>query len=138
MNLLQRTRNLFSRQKLKRIYFSAYVKRKQFDQKWVNEFKQKFGTNAVAFIGNWSLPTNWRGQPPTKGKGYRKIFRLLGGIPTYLVNEKYTSKRCSNCRTQANTRVHFLKRQNPRPHKNNIIDVWGLLRCNSCGATHNR
>ena len=75
---------------------------------------------------------------PYKGKSYRKIFRLLGGIPTYLVQERNTSKQCSNCRSQENTCVHFLKRQNPRPYKGNVIDVWGLLRCNSCGATHDR
>ena len=69
---------------------------------------------------------------PTLGKGMRTLFRR-NKYQVYLVDEHKTSCRCSMC--EGGTCEKFMVRENPRPNKNELRLVHGLLRCKSgCGA----
>lgn len=80
------------------------------------------------FIGDWdSHNFTPHGQVTTKGKGFRDMFRRAGH-KVYLIDEYKTSKTCPLCHGNVET---FKHRINPKPWKNNIITVHGLLRCQS-------
>ena len=52
-----------------------------------------------------------------------------------IYDEFRTSCRCAKC---GNETKKFMKRENPRPNKNNIKLVHGLLKCQICKSVWNR
>ena len=72
---------------------------------------------------------------PTKGKGFRTLLRK-NGYKVYLVNEFRTSCKCSGC--NGGDCKKFMKMKNPKPYKDNLILVHGLLKCQSCNTMWNR
>ncbi len=75
------------------------------------------------------------GKEPTKGKGFRNLFRQ-NGYKVYLVDEFRTSCKCSKC--EGGECENFIKRENPKPYKSGEILVHGLLRCKNCKTMWNR
>ena len=75
------------------------------------------------------------GKEPTKGKGFRNLFRQ-NGYKVYLVDEFRTSCKCSKC--EGGECENFMKRENPKPYKSREILVHGLLRCKNCKTMWNR
>jgi len=66
------------------------------------------------------------------GKGMRTLFRR-NKYQVYLVDEHKTSCKCSKC--EGGVCEKFMVRENPRPKKDELRLVHGLLRCKSgCGA----
>ena len=118
----------------------AFINTQRSEAKMVNRFKAKFGPpeSTIICIGDWSSsPHQMRFHEPTKGKGWRKVFRRRG-YQVYLVREFYTSKRCYHCKDPEAECSTFRKVVNPRPWKNNIITRNGLIRCNTCHRLWNR
>jgi hypothetical protein len=60
-----------------------------------NVDKKKY-SHVVMFYGNWGKNPNLKNNPPTPGIGLRRIIHKH--IPTYTVNEAYTSKTCPCCK----------------------------------------
>ena len=105
----------------------------------VNRFREKFGdpSNVVIVLGDWGqhCKTQLKNMAPTKGKGFRKLFRRAG-YQVFLVDEHYTSKRCFNCKSVHGECKTFHTKKNP--NKNNDKVVHGLLRCSNCQMLWNR
>ena len=122
----------------RKLRLSAFVRTKQSESKMIKNFKNKFGSpeNAFIAIGDWSQKSQMKFHEPTKGKGFRSIFRKAG-YSVYLVNEKYTSKRCSKCHNGAECEK-FKKIENPRPNRENSVICNGLVRCKICKTLFNR
>jgi len=70
-----------------------------------------------------------------KGKGMRTLFRK-NGYKTYLVDEFRTSCKCSKC--NGGSCEKFMVRENPKPFRNNLRLVHGLISCKSCSNVWNR
>ncbi|KAJ2130770.1 hypothetical protein IW136_005472, partial [Coemansia sp. RSA 678] len=113
----------------RKLRLSAYVNRKQADQRLINKLRKEFGPNAVIIIGDWSAPMN-RFHEPIRGKGWRELLKR-GGFEVYLIKEYLTSKTCPNCNGElSNTRYV----PNPRPFqytKRPMVKCHGLLSCQS-------
>ena len=102
----------------------------------INAFKNKFGiedpSDVIVCIGDWEQKKQMKFKEPTIGKGVRNIFRR-NGMDVFLVDEHRTSKKCSICEGVGDC-VKFKVRPNPRPYKDGLRKVHGLLRCkNGCG-----
>ena len=67
----------------------------------------------------------------------RKLFRQ-NGYKVYLVDEFKTSCMCSKCENNNGRCETFKTRPNPKPYKDNIIPVHGLLKCKTCKTMWNR
>jgi hypothetical protein len=118
----------------------AFINTQRSEAKMVNRFRAKFGPpeTTIICIGDWSSsPHQMRFHEPTKGKGWRKVFRKAG-YQVYLVRESYTSKRCFNCKDPDAECKKFRNVVNPRPWKKNIVLRNGLIRCNKCNTLWNR
>ena len=103
----------------------------------INNFKEKFGNGdrTIICFGDWSQKRQMKYKEPTKGVGFRKLFKEAG-YETYLVDEYNTSKKCSICHEDC---VKCIKRENPRPwRKNEMRTVHGLLKCKNCKTLWNR
>ncbi|KAJ3216404.1 hypothetical protein HK099_005892 [Clydaea vesicula] len=84
------------------------------------------GVNTTVLIGDWSR-TAMKYQVPTKGKGFREMFKK-SGYQVCLVNEYLTSSICPGCKTRSLEK--FKEPPNPNPSKNGkVIEIHGLLRC---------
>ena len=69
---------------------------------------------------------------PTIGKGIRTLFRR-NKYQVYLVDEHKTSCKCSKC--EGGVCEKFMVRENPKPKRDGLRLVHGLLRCKSgCGV----
>ena len=118
---------------------NAYTNRQKSESRFMKRFKIKFGgpEETNVFLGDWSTRYTPKGQVyhdatysqnPSKTSGFRRMFRLHGYQP-WLVWERNTSKLCSVCHKVLEK--GFLRRPNPKPWRNEMIKVHGLLRCQS-------
>ena len=63
------------------------------------------------------------------------LFRK-NGFQTYLVYEYRTSCKCT--KYEGGSCEKFMVRENPKPYRNNLLLVYGLLGCNNCANIWNR
>ena len=86
---------------IRRLRFNMKFKVKQSVKKLIAKMIENIGDpkdNVIVF-GDGGMNTNgMKMGPPTLGIGLRRIIRK-GGYQTYLVNEAYTSKKCSHCQS---------------------------------------
>ena len=80
--------------------------------------------NVVVCFGDYEQKQHMKFKEPTKG------------YKTFLIDEFRTSCRCLKC--EGGEYVKFMKRGNPKPFKDNLITVDGLLRCKTCESVWNR
>jgi hypothetical protein len=107
---------------------NTFINTQKSEGRFVKKFKETYGVDTSVIIGDWdSHNFTPHGQVTTKGKGFRDMFRR-SGFKVYLLDEYKTSKTCPRCYGSVET---FKKRINPKPWKDNVITVHGLLRCKS-------
>jgi len=126
---------VFRKHKLRR-----YAGRQMSEACFLNRFKEMFGgpEDTIVAIGDWSEGNHhMRFHEPTKGKGFRTMFRKAG-YQVFLVDEYLTSARCSFCQSAEGVCEPFKERENPRPWKSGKIPIRGLLRCKTCKRLWNR
>jgi uncharacterized short protein YbdD (DUF466 family) len=113
----------------RKLKWNGKINRQRSEGKMINNFKKKFGDSSKVLIGigDFEQKRQMKYKEPTKGKTFRKLFRKAG-YNLFLVNEYNTSK--INFFSELKNKK-FRKRINPRPWKDNIITVHGLLRSKS-------
>jgi len=123
----------------RKLKLNGYLNIKKSEQRMINNFKKIFDIkdpkDVLVCFGDFEQKQHMKFKEPTKGVGFRKLFRA-NGFKVYLVDEFRTSCRCSNCCGET---AKFMVRTNPKPYKDNSILVHGLLRCkNECRGLWNR
>ena len=127
----------YNKELFRKLKLNGYTNRLRTEQKLINNFKKKFGSEKeiVICIGDFEQKRHMKYKEPVKGKGFRTLFRK-NGFETYLVDEYKTSCECSGCEKGRCER--FIVKENPRPFRNNLILCWGLLKCKTCDGIWNR
>jgi transposase len=127
----------YKRYIFRKLKLNGYINRKKNEQKMINNFKKIFGNpnDVIIAIGDFEQKKHMKYKEPTKGKGIRNIFRK-NGYDVYLIDEFRTSCKCSKC--EGGECKKFLIRENPKPFRNNLRLVHGLLSCKSCNNVWNR
>jgi hypothetical protein len=127
----------YKRYIFRKLKLNGYMNRHKNEQKMIYHFKKIFGNqnDIVITIGDFEQKKHMKYKEPTKGKGLRNLFRK-NRYDIYLVDEFRTSCRCSKC--EGGECNKFLTRRNPKPYKNNLRLVHGLLSCKSCYNVWNR
>ena len=123
----------YAKQLFRKLKFGRYINIKRSETKMISEFKQVFGNpeDVIICIGDWEQRKQMKFKEPTLGKGIRTLFRK-NKYTVFLVDEFRTSCKCSNC--NGGVCEKFKIRENPRPNKDEMRLVHGLLRCKSgCG-----
>ncbi len=125
-------KNLFRKLKL-----NGYWNRLKSEQKLLNQFKKIFGKpeETIVCFGDYEQRKHMKYKEATKGKGMRTLFKK-NGYKTYLVDEFRTSCKCSKCK--GGSCEKFMVRENPKPFRNNLRLVHGLISCKSCSNVWNR
>jgi hypothetical protein len=125
----------------RKLKLNGFINKKKHEQKLISNFKKIFGKpeNVVVCAGDWSQKAGMIsfGKESTKGIGMRKLFKQ-NGYKVYLVDEFKTSCMCSKCKNNNGRCETFKTRPNPKPYKDNIIPVHGLLKCKTCKTMWNR
>ena len=121
----------------RKLKLNGYWNRLQSEQRMINRFNNIFGNakNVVIVAGDWEQKKHRKFKEPTKGKGFRDLFRK-NSYQVYLVDEFRTSCKCSNC--EGGDCEKFRKCRNPKPSKNDMILSHGALICKKCSALWNR
>ena len=131
---------------IRKMKLRTYIMTKKSEQKLIKNFREKFrdpGETVIGF-GDWEQRSHMKYHEPTKGKGFRKLFRQAG-YPVFLVDEYRTSKLCCKCKNVDAECEKFREVKNPRPkhdknkekYKEKVL-CHGLVRCKSCKTMFNR
>jgi len=123
----------YQRELFRKLKFGRYINTKRNEQKMINNFRKTFGNpeDVVICIGDWEQKKQMKFKEPTLGIGMRCLFRK-NNYKVFLVDEFRSSCKCSNC--NGGLCEKFMVRKNPRPDRDDIRLVHGLLRCKSgCG-----
>lgn len=126
--------DFYAKQLFRKLKFGRYINIKRNEQKMVSDFRKLYGDpeNVVICIGDWEQRQQMKYKEPTLGVGIRTLFRK-NNYKVYLVDEFRSSCKCSNC--EGGICEKFMVRKNPRPNKDEMRLVHGLLRCKSgCGV----
>jgi hypothetical protein len=124
--------NLYRKLKL-----SSFINRMKTEQRMLTRFEKVFGNpdEVVIGFGDYEQYKQRKYKEPTKGKGFRTLFRKYG-YEVYLIDEFRTSCRCSAC--EGGECCVFRECINPRPWKHNSIFRHGLVKCKTCSGLWNR
>jgi hypothetical protein len=123
----------YAKHLFRKLKFGRYINTKRSEIKMISNFQKIFGNpeDVVICIGDWEQKKQMKFKEPTLGKGMRTLFRK-NNYKVFLVDEFRTSCKCSNC--NGGMCEKFRIRKNPRPKKDDMRLVHGLLRCKSgCG-----
>lgn len=129
--------NFYEKQLYRKLNLNGYWNRLKSEQKLLNQFKKIFGNEneTIVCFGDYEQRKHMKYKEPIKGKGMRTLFRK-NGYQTYLVDEFRTSCKCSKC--DGGSCEKFMVRENPKPFRNNLRLVHGLLSCKNCANVWNR
>ncbi len=121
----------------RKLKLNTYLNIQRSEQRLINSFTKIFGKpeNTIVCFGDFEQKKHRKYKEPTKGKGFRDLFKR-NGFKTYLVDEFRTSCKCSNC--EGGDCVKFRRRRHSRPGKKNSILVHGALMCKTCSVLWNR
>lgn len=120
----------------RKLKLGSYMRRQITEANMLNRFKKLFGNpeETIIAFGDFEQKQHRKFKEPTKGKGFRDLFRKAG-YNVYLVDEFRTSCRCSSCEGECKT---FRECNNPRPWRSGIILRHGLVKCKTCSKLWNR
>ncbi len=146
-------RECYSLPKFRELKFNSYRNKRRSEDNLLNNFKSRYNISSeddvIVAFGDFQQRSGVKFQPPTKGKGMRRIFSK-GGYQTFLIDEFRTSKMCSFCcggdGKEGSGECEYLKdeegkkikRDSPRPWIKDKVVVHGLLKCNTCMRLWNR
>ena len=108
----------------------AYINRMRSEANMINRFKETFGKpeDVMIFIGDWSTQKNMRYKEPTKGKGFRDLFKK-NGYKIYLVDEYNTSKKMNGSGDEMEKFKYIRKKKYNKTSKySKKVEVHGLIR----------
>jgi hypothetical protein len=126
--------DFYSKQLFRKLKFGRHINIKRNEQKMMSNFKTMYGNpeNVVICIGDWEQRQQMKYKEPTLGIGMRSLLRK-NNYNVYLVDEFRSSCKCSKC--DGGVCEKFMVRKNPKPNKDDMRLVHGLLRCKSgCGS----
>ena len=128
--------DFYSKKIFRKLKLNGYMNSKKSEQRMIKNFEKIFGNKneVIVCVGDFEQKQHMKYKEPTKGKSIRDLFRN-NGYELYLIDEFRTSCKCSNC---GNDNEKFMNRKSPKPYKNHIILVHGLIRCKSCSKLWNR
>ena len=126
--------DFYSKQLFRKLKFGKHINIKRNEQKMMSDFRKMYGNpeNVVICIGDWEQRKQMKYKEPTLGIGMRSLLRK-NNYKVYLVDEFRSSCKCSKC--DGGVCEKFMVRKNPKPNKDDMRLVHGLLRCKSgCGS----
>jgi hypothetical protein len=123
----------YAKHLFRKLKFGRHINVKRNEQKMISNFKKMYGNpeNVVICIGDWEQRQQMKYKEPTLGIGMRSLLRK-NKYKVYLVDEFRTSCKCSKC--DGGTCEKYMVRKNPKPKKDDMRLVHGILHCkNGCG-----
>jgi hypothetical protein len=125
--------DFYSKHLFRKLKFGRHINIKRNEQKMMSNFRKMYGNpdEVVICIGDWEQRQQMKYKEPTLGIGMRSMLRK-NNYKVYLVDEFRSSCKCSKC--DGGVCEKFMVRKNPRPNKDDMRLVHGLLHCkNGCG-----
>jgi len=119
-------REFYQRPLWRKFRLHRYSNTQRSEANFLNRFRSKFGKKdeVVIGFGDWEQKRHMKYREPTKGKGFREMFRRAG-YTVLLVDEFRTSLCCSSCKDENAVCKRYRGKH-------------GLLRCTICSRLWNR
>jgi hypothetical protein len=97
----------------------------------INKIKRTFGKKIVIGFGSFQQTQQMKNCMPTPNKGLKDL--LSKHFKLCIVDEFKTSKICSFCLDGETS--YYKQRENPRPFREGIVNIHGLLTCTKCSKS---
>jgi hypothetical protein len=97
----------------------------------INKMKRIFGKKTIIGFGSFQQTQQMKHCMPTPNKGLKNL--LSKHFKLCIVDEFRTSKTCSHC-LEGET-CYTKQRENPRPFREGLVNVHGLLTCKKCSES---
>ena len=135
----------FYKQELfRRLKFNAKLKLKNSEKAMLRRFKEMYGTPEECLIvfGDWSEYQGMKMGRPTPGVSMLRLFRSEG-YNVKLINEAYTSQKCSCCCNVNAVTINHRKMikwkdRNKLKEEQHLVDVHDVKKCTTCETPWNR
>jgi hypothetical protein len=121
----------YNNERLRIFRWFRYINTQRSEAKLIKNFKKKFGdfSKTIIAIGDYGQKHHMPHIEPTKGIGFRRMFRRQG-YRVYLINEFRTSKRCHWCDNGETEKFMSVKNSDGKE-----VLINGLLRCQNDNCT---
>jgi len=141
-------RPFYGKYMFRKLRFDAHLRRQRSEDMVLKRFKAALHPNrpaseVVIGWGDFSQFNALRFHEPTKGIGFRRLFRKAG-YHVYLVDEYLTSQKCCKCAMGGpgvGLCKTFKRVKNPRPYRvfeTPTVKCHGLVKCGQCNTMYNR
>ena len=97
----------------------------------INKIKRTFGKKIVIGFGSYQQTQQMKKCMPTPNKLLKDL--LAKHFKLCIVDEFKTSKMCSFC-LEGET-CYYKQRENPRPFREGMVNIHGLLTCTKCSKS---
>jgi hypothetical protein len=97
----------------------------------INKIKRTFGKKIVIGFGSYQQTQQMKNCMPTPNKSLKDL--LAKHFKLCIVDEFKTSKMCSFC-LEGET-CYYKQRENPRPFREGLVNIHGLLTCTKCSKS---
>ena len=97
----------------------------------INKIKRTFGKKIVIGFGSFQQTQQMKNCMPTPNKSLKDL--LAKHFNLCIVDEFKTSKMCSFC-LEGET-CYYKQRENPRPFREGMVNIHGLLTCTKCSKS---
>jgi len=119
--------NFYQAELFRKLKWKSYIQTQKSEMAFVNLVRKTFESNGkkvCLMYGNWSQTKQQANYFPTPGVRYKRLlgryFRILS------IDEFRTSMLCYSCESETEKSISI---KNPRPYKDNIVQVHSLLHC---------
>jgi len=97
----------------------------------INKIKRTFGKKIVIGFGSFQQTQQMKNCMPTPNKSLKDLLSKYFNL--CIVDEFKTSKMCSFC-LEGET-CYYKQRENPRPFREGMVNIHGLLTCTKCSKS---
>jgi hypothetical protein len=137
MSYTSHVKGFYSKTVFRKERFNAYRLKQKSESNMVKTFIKKMDivdkNNVVVAFGDGARD-NTKGRAPGPSTSIRKLFQR-NHLKVIDVGEAWTSKRCFHCKSKDGVNEPCRKTLNK---KGNLMDVWGLRRCELCSRPWSR
>ena len=127
----QQSQRHYEQELFRKLRWRSHTYTQKSESLLINKIKRIFGKKMALGFGSLQDKKQMKSCMPTPNKSLKDL--LAKYFQLCIVDEFRASKTCSFC-LEGETRYHK-KRENPRPFREGVVNVHGLLTCTKCSES---
>ena len=127
----QELQNYYEQELFRKLRWRSHTYKQKSESILINKIKRTFGKKIVIGFGSFQQTQQMKHCMPTPNKSLKDLLAIHFNL--CIVDEFKTSKMCSFC-LEGET-CYYKQRENPRPFREGMVNIHGLLTCTKCSKS---